>query len=204
MEVIEEKIQAQKSESTEFIQIIIKCPVCKLKKKLKFPKSVIKYTKQLTTISIPKSLVCEHHFQVFVDKNFMVRGYQKVDFEYASELTKSKQLKQKDGNGKDKEFSEYIIIEENYLAYKPKENQIIIERKYNSNDLNKANENKTNIIDTKNTILRRNAKKLIDEKLKMNLKDIYDEFWDFIDENNKDFQELIQNDHRRENLTINF
>lgn len=204
MEVIEEKIQAQKSESTEFIQIMIKCPVCKLKKKLKFPKSVINYTKQLTTISIPKSLVCEHHFQAFVDKNFMVRGYQKVDFEYASELVKSKKLTQKDGNGKDKEFSEYIIIEENYLAYKPKENQIIIERKYNNNDLKKAIEKKSNSIDIKSTLLKRNTKKLIDEKSKMNLQDIYDEFWDLIDENNKDFQEFIQNDHRRENSTIKF
>ena len=38
----------------------------------------------------------------------------------------------------------------------------------------------------------------------MNLQDIYDEFWDLIDENNKDFQEFIQNDHRRENSTIKF
>ncbi|MFX0018598.1 MAG: hypothetical protein ACFFAK_02815 [Promethearchaeota archaeon] len=204
MEVIEENIQAQKSDSTEFIQIMIKCPVCKLKKKLKLPKSVINYTKQLTTISIPKGLVCEHHFQAFVDKNFMVRGYQKVDFEYASELIKSKKLNQKDGNGKDKEFSEYIIIEENYLAYKPKENQIIIERKYKDNGLKKLIEDKANSVDIKSTLLKKNTKKHIGKKSKMNLEDIYDEFWDFIDENNKDFQEYIQNDHRRENSTINF
>lgn len=191
MEVIEEKIQIQKSKSSEFLQIMIDCPVCKSEKKLNFPKSVINNAKKLTTISIPKELVCEHHFQAFVDKNFMVRGYQKVDFEYASELIKPQKLTQKESNDRDKEFSEYIIIEENYLAYKPKENQIIIERKYN-NDLKNAIENKVN------------SKNKKGEKSRMNLKAIYDEFWDFIDENNKDFQEFIQNDHRRENLPINF
>ncbi|MFX0181265.1 MAG: hypothetical protein ACFE78_13850 [Candidatus Hodarchaeota archaeon] len=204
MEVIEEKIQTQRSDSTEFLQIMIECPVCESEKKLNFPRSVINNAKKLTTISIPKGLVCEHHFQAFVDKSFMVRGYQKVDFEYASDIIKTKELAQKERNSREREFSEYIIIEENYLAYKPKENQIIIERKYDNNDLKKAIENKINSKNKDDTKLRRNGKKILDKKSKMNLKDIYDEFWDFIDENNKDFQEFIQNDQRRENLTINF
>ena len=192
------------SDEENYKNILIVCPTCRGQKILQIPKKILDKNKGLTTVSIPANLICEHSFQAFVDKNFMVRGYQKVDFECASELIKSKKLSQKDGNGKDKEFSEYIIIEENYLAYKPKENQIIIERKYNNNDIKKAFENKANSVDIKSTLLKRNTKKLIDENSKMNLEDIYDEFWDFIDENNKDFQEFIQNDHRRENSTINF
>ena len=56
------------------------CPICKGKKTIKVPESVIKESKQLTTISIPKGLVCDHHFQAFIDKKFIPRGYQKVDF----------------------------------------------------------------------------------------------------------------------------
>jgi len=204
VEVIEEKIQTQKSKSIEFLQITIKCPVCKSEKKLKFPKSVINHAKQLTTISIPKGLVCEHHFQAFVDRNFMIRGYQKVDFEYAYDLIKPNKSFHKNTNNKDKEFSEYIIIEENYLAYKPKENQIVIERKYNSNDLKEVIENKTNSMELKNRCLRRDAKKPINKESRMNLEDIYHEFWDFINENNEDFQMFIEKDSRRENLTRNF
>ncbi|MFX0073522.1 MAG: hypothetical protein ACFFAO_20795, partial [Candidatus Hermodarchaeota archaeon] len=31
--------------------------------------------------SVPKGLICNHNFQAFIDKNFIVRGYQKIDFE---------------------------------------------------------------------------------------------------------------------------
>ena len=195
MEIVEEKIQSGNNDLIK--PITIKCPVCKSEKKLKFPKSVINHAKQLTTISIPKGLVCKHHFQAFVDKNFMIRGYQKVDFEYASELIKPQKLAHKNN---EKEFFEYIIIEENYLAYKPKDNQIIIERKYNSNDLKKAiNPSKI----AENEFINKNTKISKNERTKMNFEEIYNEFWSFIDDNNKDFQEFIKKDPRRENLTIN-
>ncbi|MCK4286844.1 MAG: hypothetical protein KAX18_11605, partial [Candidatus Lokiarchaeota archaeon] len=63
--------------------ILIVCPKCKINKKLKIPAMVINQSKQLTTISIPSGLCCEHSFQSFVDKNFIVRGYQNVDFEFS-------------------------------------------------------------------------------------------------------------------------
>ncbi|MFX1498275.1 MAG: hypothetical protein ACFFBH_12170 [Promethearchaeota archaeon] len=176
MELIEESAQNNEKET---LIIPIKCPVCKLERELKFPKSVINQAKNLTTISIPKDLICEHHFQAFVDKNFMIRGYQKVDFEYAYDLVKSKKSLSKGGTGK--EFYEYIVIEENYLAYKPKENQIIIE--------------KAKIKDQFESEV-----KCLDKKYKMNQEDIYNEFWDFIDDTNKDFQDFIKNDGRRNKL----
>lgn len=176
MELIEESSQNNEKET---LAISIRCPVCKLEKALKFPKSVINQAKSLTTISIPQGLICEHHFQAFVDKNFVVRGYQKVDFEYVNDFVKSKKSLPKGRIGK--EFYEYIVIEENYLAYKPKENQIVIEKA----KLKEQFENKI---------------KCLDKKYKMNREDIYNEFWDFIDETNKDFQDFIKNDNRRNKL----
>lgn len=62
-------------------EILVICPVCEKKKKLKVPARIINDSKQLTTVSIPQGMHCDHTFQLFVDKNFKVRGYQRVDFE---------------------------------------------------------------------------------------------------------------------------
>ena len=56
------------------------CPICKTRRQINIPEDVINEAKQLTSISISKDIVCTHHFQAFVDKNFIVRGYQKVDY----------------------------------------------------------------------------------------------------------------------------
>jgi len=83
-------------------EIQIVCPKCKSKKELKIPIKVINQSKQLTTISIPSELCCEHSFQAFVDKNFAVRGYQSVDFEFSKiEIFESSDssLEDKDGGG---------------------------------------------------------------------------------------------------------
>ncbi len=61
--------------------IVVQCPICKGKKNLEIPSQIINQSNQLSTVSIPSGLVCNHTFQAFVDKNFRVRGYQKVDFE---------------------------------------------------------------------------------------------------------------------------
>lgn len=94
------------------------CPICKSEKGLEFPKSVITQAKGLTTMSIARGLVCDHHFQAFVDKNFAVRGYQRVDFEFETAETKEK------GNlRRDKDLFDNLILEGNYLEYKPKKNR---------------------------------------------------------------------------------
>ncbi|MCK4780771.1 MAG: hypothetical protein KAT57_11305 [Candidatus Lokiarchaeota archaeon] len=66
----------------DYQDIHLVCPTCNAKKDLKIPTKIINQAKQLTTVSIPSGAVCEHSFQSFVDKNFKVRGYQKVDFEF--------------------------------------------------------------------------------------------------------------------------
>jgi hypothetical protein len=76
-------IDANNANSAEnFENIHVVCPTCKAKKDLKIPSKIVNQAKQLTTVSIPSGAVCEHSFQSFVDKNFVVRGYQKVDFEF--------------------------------------------------------------------------------------------------------------------------
>ena len=62
------------------IEIEIICPACKSKKKILISKIKLK-PNNLTTISIPSGSICEHTFQAFIDKQFKVRGYQKVDLE---------------------------------------------------------------------------------------------------------------------------
>ena len=66
-----------------FEEILIRCPICNENRKLKLPIKIINQSKQLTTVSIPSGLNCDHSFQAFVDKNFVVRGYQTVDFEFS-------------------------------------------------------------------------------------------------------------------------
>ena len=57
------------------------CPKCQTKKIINVPIKIINQSKQLTTVSVPLGLICNHSFQAFIDKNFKVRAYQKVDFE---------------------------------------------------------------------------------------------------------------------------
>lgn len=156
--------------STTKIQFI--CPICKSKKSLEVPESVIEEAKQLTTMSIARGLVCEHQFQAFVDKNYQVRGYQRVDFEIENKLNQEKSSNVSDIKKDDSELFENLILEGNYLEYTPKET--------------KLNNNKS----LKN-------QKLPSQKKKMSLVEIYNEFWEFIDEDNERFRDLIDKDMRR-------
>ncbi len=159
------------------IQII--CPICKSKKQLNIPESIINQAKQLTTISIQKGMLCNHHFQAFIDKNFKVRGYQKIDFEVSPMKRGDKSFKmEKIGRAKnpDNELFENLIMEGNYIEYKA----------------NALNSNELKVISKKNGTYKRNKD--------LTLKEIYELFWDFIDEDNREFRELIIKDKRRKTL----
>lgn len=156
--------------TNRYIQVI--CPVCKSKDVIQIPKSVINNATQLTTISVPKGKICPHHFQLFLDKNFAIRGYQKVDF----------QLKHDKNDKQNKLDSKKHFV--------------------NSLDLFKSNvlhKKKPKIIPRKSDIYK--DKKIVDInteiKSKMTLTEIYDEFWEFIDEHNETFQKFILKDKRR-------
>ncbi|MFX0073011.1 MAG: hypothetical protein ACFFAO_18190 [Candidatus Hermodarchaeota archaeon] len=70
-EILKEKYQ----------EIRITCPKCKKGRKLTIPIKIVDKSEHLTAISIPVDFVCDHSFQVFIDKNFHVRAYQNADFE---------------------------------------------------------------------------------------------------------------------------
>lgn len=73
------------SVSQNFPRIIqsikVSCPICNSIKEIDIPLEIINESKHLTTVSISRGMICEHHFQLFIDKNFAIRGYQKVDFQ---------------------------------------------------------------------------------------------------------------------------
>ncbi|MEJ2293627.1 MAG: hypothetical protein P8Y23_02550 [Candidatus Lokiarchaeota archaeon] len=66
----------------DFKYINITCPECSSQKFLKVPLKIINQSQNVTTISVPSGVVCPHHFQIYVDKFFSIRGYQVSDFEF--------------------------------------------------------------------------------------------------------------------------
>ncbi len=156
--------------SVEVKKVNVICPICKSKQVIDVPESIINQSTQLTTVSVPKNLVCKHHFQAFVDKQFKVRGYQKVDFELASNNAKGEGLKESDKS--DKKLFNNLILEGNHLEYKP--NKIKNHNFTTRDENNLSNKNK-----------------------KMELREIYEEFWEFIDDDNHEFKEFIIKDKKR-------
>ena len=61
-------------------KIEVVCPICKSSKELDIPERIINRESFLTSVLIPEFRVCNHAFVQFINKNFEVRGYQKVDF----------------------------------------------------------------------------------------------------------------------------
>ncbi len=166
MAVINENLNTNLIELNEYSHVKVSCPICKTEKILKFPKTVINQAKQLTTISLPKGVVCDHHFQAFVDKNFVVRGYQKVDFEFAYDVLKKKNPEIIESLEKENNFYNNLVLEGNYVEYIPP----------------KKDKSATSNISTSKM---------------MTLEEIYEEFWEFIDDANEEFKTLIEKDPRR-------
>ncbi|MFW9877079.1 MAG: hypothetical protein ACFFG0_28650 [Candidatus Thorarchaeota archaeon] len=165
--------------TTKKIQII--CPICKTRDLIGVPERELNNSSHLTTISIHKGLICPHHFQVFVDKNLQIRGYQKVDFELNQDNSKKLRngVKAFNQNEKDcKGIFKDLITDNNNL-------------KQQSVAYDKTEENK-------------NLRQKTSVRIKrISLKDIYEEFWEFIDENNHRFREFIVSDKRRKNFSTN-
>jgi len=153
-------------ENDEISKVLIVCPICKVSKKVDIPKNIINESKQITTVNINSNLVCSHFFQVFIDKNFVVRGYQRNDYE----------IKQKEEEKKVK-----TDLEERKLD-RVKNIQSGLEQLRSIRTIEKEEEIK--------------EKEIIENK-EMTDKEIYEEFWELIDDNNEEFKEFIINDERR-------
>ena len=191
MAIMRESTQPRLNEEEENHIIKFICPVCKAYKFVNIPESVINSAHQLTTVSIPKGLVCRHHFQAFVDKNFAIRGYQKVDFELAFDL-----LQKKNAKKPCEDFHKQLLIDGNYVEFTPldlgklkkmKKEKLFIKEEILSNPLNKAIESKE-----KNKPAKSGSY--------MSLEEIYNEFWELIDDNNVEFKQFIELDERRKKI----
>lgn len=84
---------SNKKEPSYSIKFI--CPVCKSEKEVLISKAELSKTKSLTSVAIPKDFMCLHSFSAFVDKNGMVRGYQKNDLEIISYADEEKEHKKR-------------------------------------------------------------------------------------------------------------
>lgn len=73
-----QKIPLDQTKTEKFKDVLIVCPVCNDQKILKVPLKIVEKSEDVVTINIPTGSICEHHFQVFIDRNFTVRGYQKM------------------------------------------------------------------------------------------------------------------------------
>jgi hypothetical protein len=164
---------------TNKIQVI--CPICKTRDIVGIPRSRLNTNSQLTTVSIYKGLICPHHFQFFMDKNFQIRGYQKVDLELnqgnSEKLRNGVKAFKQDDKENDNLF-EKLILDGEKVKYHP------LNRDRNAERSSSKQEN-------------------ISKSKKMTLKEIYEEFWEFIDYNNKNFLTFIKNDKRREKHSTN-
>ena len=162
---------------THKIQVI--CPICKTRDLVGIPRSQLNKNSQLTTISIQKGLICPHHFQFFMDNQFQIRGYQKVDLELNQENSKNLRNGVKAFNCSEVEKSELFekrIYDGNKVKFIP---------------VNKETNNENKI--TKQEASPNNRK--------MTLKEIYEEFWELIDDKNSQFQKFIISDNRRNKLS---
>lgn len=168
--------------SLEDKKVLFICPVCKAKKALGVPKSVIEKAKQITTMSIARGLVCQHQFQAFVDKYFKVRGYQRVDFEFEIQNNDVEKTISRKFKETEEELFENLILEGNFVEYKPKK-RINYDKKQKGIEL----------MNSKKQAIQKNKHRPMKKK-EMTLKEIYEEFKDFIDVDNEIFATFVEND----------
>jgi len=151
------------------------CPICKTREVIGLPETRLKKNSPLTTVSIHKGLICPHHFQFFLDKSFQIRGYQKVDLELEQES--SNKLRNgikvfKQNESQHKHNFENITIEGNKVKHVPINNNKVIKDQTLKQEISLKGK-------------------------KLSFKEIYEEFWEFIDESNEIFLEFIKKDKRR-------
>ncbi len=61
--------------------IMVVCPRCQKTGLVQIPTEVIQDNKGVSTVLIRNGVTCNHTYQVFLDKNCKVRGYQRTDYE---------------------------------------------------------------------------------------------------------------------------
>jgi hypothetical protein len=62
-------------------KILVVCPLCEKRGEIQVPEEVLIEKKGSSVILVRSGITCTHSYQVFVDKNCTVRGYQRTDYE---------------------------------------------------------------------------------------------------------------------------
>ncbi|MBD3253994.1 MAG: hypothetical protein GF383_02825 [Candidatus Lokiarchaeota archaeon] len=161
-------------------KVKIVCPICKKSEEIPIPDSIVANSQKIITLSVPEGIVCDHHFQAFIDQQCKVRGYQKVDYILSNRTESS--LNEKKSNHpkrKNRNLFDQLILKENYVEYDPRKDVEKNKIKADINEMEKQFDSQ--------------------DKKKITQAEIYEEFWEFIDNNNQEFQEFIKNDDRRSN-----
>ncbi|MFX1329300.1 MAG: hypothetical protein ACFE91_14315 [Promethearchaeota archaeon] len=115
-----------------------------------------------------------------MDNNFQIRGYQKVDLELNrknSEILRNGVKAFKPIEEKNENLFKELMLEGDTVKYVPLDSDKMVEKRI----LNEKVELKSK---------------------KMTLKEIYEEFWEFITKDNEIFLEFIKQDNRRRTSSI--
>ncbi len=62
-------------------KVLVICPLCEKRGEILIPEGVIQENKGTSTVLVRAGVTCNHSYQVFLDKNCKVRGYQRTDYE---------------------------------------------------------------------------------------------------------------------------
>lgn len=81
-----------KDEESGIKNVKIQCPVCNQTGYYLVDTNLIDPSKMNTLIDVPKKKICQHHFQFYIDKNGIVRGYQKILIEVKKKITTIEKL----------------------------------------------------------------------------------------------------------------
>lgn len=86
------------------------CPICNKETKIDIPIFVVNYAKDgMVKIQIPQGSCCqEHSFMAFVDKKFVVRGYQNADIEFNIKVKEKTAAQKKTEGLKDYSITDMI------------------------------------------------------------------------------------------------
>jgi hypothetical protein len=154
----------------------IRCPSCKAGARVDVPTGIVESASHLTTVSVRAGFACEHAFQLFLDKNFKVRGYQKVDYEISPEPPSPEAEPSARGEESPKKavpddsgLLEALVLSENFVKHEPSPANFQAGEDPHGHEANRSKSKE----------------------------EIYEEFWEFIDEDHPDFQDLIASDERR-------
>ncbi|MHA1898082.1 MAG: hypothetical protein ACTSU2_11870, partial [Promethearchaeota archaeon] len=83
------------------IKIRVICPKCNKSNNIRIPLTTIKSSgRGLTKVLIPAQTVCEHTFQIFVDRNGSIRGYETPDYELQFVIDKAEKKEEIGDKGK--------------------------------------------------------------------------------------------------------